>query len=115
MNSEFWLKLLVCVFFLSIIFSLGTGVYYIIRPSKRTERMVWILTTRMGLSVAIFIIIGISIGAGWLKPKSLFTTPRAPLGLSTPGRTDPTTQNLQNANTKPPLQKKSDAQEKSGP
>lgn len=113
MDSEFWLKLLVCVFFLSIILSLGTGVYYIIRPSKRTERMVWILTTRMGLSVAIFIIMGISIGMGWLTPKSLFTTPKVRLGLSTPGRTNPAIQNLQNANTKPLLQKKSDAQVKS--
>ena len=111
MDSDFWLKLLVYAFFISIIFSLATGVYYIIRPSKRPERMVKLLTIRIGLSVSIFILIGIAIGIGWLEPKSLLTTPKVPLELNKPGRTDPAIQNPQNANTKPLPQKKNDVLE----
>ena len=100
MNSEFWLRLLVFVFFVSIIITLAKGVYYIVKPSQDPTRMVKTLTIRMLLSVIIFIVMGIAIGLGWLKPKSLFTTPKVPLELNTPGKTTPATQSPQNANTK---------------
>ncbi len=91
----------------SIVISLGTGLYYILNPQKKSDEAVKALTVRIGLSLTLFIILFFSFAMGWLKPHSLLPIPIP----NKQTQTEITTPHLQNANTKPPLQNQNGAQE----
>ena len=84
-----------------IAITLATGLYYIIKPSKRPERVAQALTTRISISIALFFIITFAAFMGWFKPTSFLTMPKAPLESGKQTQTAPAKQSLQNANTKP--------------
>lgn len=91
-----------------IIISLATGLYYVVRPVKRDKRVAQALTTRISISVALFLIITFAAFMGWFKPTSLLTMPKVPLESSKQIQKEPTTQNPQNASTKQLPQKQND-------
>jgi hypothetical protein len=48
-------RYVVLVFIALILGSLGSALYYMMKDQGRGERMVWALTWRVGLSVALFL------------------------------------------------------------
>lgn len=59
----------IIVFLLSIFFSLGSALYYLMRDSGSSERMVKALTWRIGLSFLLFVLLLIAFSLGWISPR----------------------------------------------
>ena len=64
-------KTLVIIFLLAIVYSLGAGLYYMMSDKGTTDRTVRALTWRIGLSVALIVIIILMIWTGVLKPHGV--------------------------------------------
>jgi len=64
-------KLLIIGFLVVIVYNLGAGLYYMMVDKGQNDRMVRSLTWRIGLSVALIVIIGIGIWTGWIKPHDI--------------------------------------------
>ena len=105
MENHWLIKLIIYAFMISILFSLGSGLYYILFRRDTGEQAVKALTLRISLSLALFLLLLGAYAMGWLKPHSLFPI------TSKQTQKEITTQRLQNANTKPPLRNQNDAQE----
>ena len=105
MENHWVIKLIIYAFMLSIVYALGSGLYFILYKKGESEKAVKSLTARIGLSFALFVLIIIAIAMGWLKPHGLIPTGNIQK------QTETTIPHPQNANTKPPLQKQNDAQE----
>lgn len=67
-----WIKVLIFVAFIGILFSLGSGLYYLVNDkggdSRRTLRA---LTMRIGLSLGLFIFLMVLVGLGVIQPHGL--------------------------------------------
>jgi multisubunit Na+/H+ antiporter MnhB subunit len=90
---------------ISIVYALGSGLYYLLYRRDKSENAVKALTVRIGLSLGLFVLLLVAYAMGWLKPHSMFPI------TNTQTQKEITTPHLQNANTKPPLQNQSGAQE----
>lgn len=64
-------KLVIVLFILFILYSLGSGLYYLVRDKSRSTRVVKALTWRIGLSLFLFILLFIAYAFGWIQPHSL--------------------------------------------
>ena len=74
MSSE--LKTLVVIgFFLFILWNLGAGLYYMMVDRGRTRRTVKSLTWRIGLSVALIVLVVIGIATGLVEPHGIGRKP----------------------------------------
>ena len=74
MSSE--LKTLVVIgFFLFILWNLGAGLYYMMVDKGRTTRTVKSLTWRIGLSVALIVLVVIAIATGLIEPHGIGRNP----------------------------------------
>jgi Na+-driven multidrug efflux pump len=51
------MRYLVIAFLIFIVFSLGSALFYLVRDKGRSDRAVKALTVRVGLSVALFILL----------------------------------------------------------
>lgn len=65
-------KVLVVLALVAIIFSLGSAVIYMMRDRGDSKRMVKALTWRIGLSVALFILLIIAWAMGFIQPHGLY-------------------------------------------
>ncbi len=66
------LKLLVVAIFIGIVASLGSALFHLVTDRKgETRNMVRALTVRIGLSVALFILLFVAWAAGWIEPHGL--------------------------------------------
>lgn len=101
MSTHLIFVILIYVLLLFIVISLGTGLYYIVKPSQHRDRVAKALTTRISISIALLLIIAFAAFMGWFKPMSLLNLPKAPLESGTQTQTNPATRNPQNANTTP--------------
>jgi putative copper export protein len=63
--------LLVIAFLILIVWNLGAGLYYMLVDRGRTSRNVNALTRRIGLSVVLILIVGLSIYMGWIEPHGV--------------------------------------------
>jgi H+/gluconate symporter-like permease len=61
----------ILVFFIFIIYSLGSALYYMMNDSGDSKRMVKALTLRVGLSIALFLVVIFSFWMGWIKPAGV--------------------------------------------
>jgi len=61
-------KILVILFLLSILFSLGTGLYHLLKNRSHSNAVVKALSFRIGLSVVLFILIMLCYSFGWVTP-----------------------------------------------
>lgn len=105
MENHWLIKLIIYAFMISIVFSLGSGLYYILFRQDTGEKAVKALTLRISLSFALFILLLGAFAMGWLKPHSLFPI------TSKQTQKEITTPHLQNANTRPLPQSQNGAQE----
>ena len=63
--------LLIIAFLLLILWNLGAGLYYMLVDKGQTKRTVNALTRRIGLSVALVVMVVLSIWMGWITPHGV--------------------------------------------
>ncbi|WP_313302644.1 twin transmembrane helix small protein [Stenotrophomonas sp.] len=63
--------LLVIAFLIVIVWNLGAGMYYLLVDRGQTKRTVNALTRRIGVSVALIVLVIVSIYMGWIKPHGI--------------------------------------------
>lgn len=64
-------KLLIIAFLILILWNLGAGLYYMMVDKGRTDRTVKSLTWRIGLSVALILLVVAGITSGIIKPHGV--------------------------------------------
>jgi len=64
-------KLIVILFLVIILYSLGSGLYYLVRNTEETDRVVKALTWRIALSIVLFVLILLAYSFGWIAPHGL--------------------------------------------
>ncbi|MBP6626624.1 MAG: twin transmembrane helix small protein [Arenimonas sp.] len=64
-------KLLIIAFLILILWNLGAGLYYMMVDKGRTDRTVKSLTWRIGLSVALILLVIAGIATGIIKPHGI--------------------------------------------
>jgi hypothetical protein len=65
-------KVIIIVFLLSIFYSLGSALYFLIRHSKGdSTRVVKALTWRIGLSLVLFLFLMFAFAMGWIAPHAV--------------------------------------------
>jgi hypothetical protein len=63
--------LLVIGFLVVIVWNLGAGLYYMLTDRGESKRTVNALTRRIGLSVALILIVMLAIWMGWITPHGV--------------------------------------------
>lgn len=64
------IKILIIVFLLVILYSLGSALYFLVKDHGESDRTVKRLTWRIGLSLALFLFLWGAYQLGWIEPKS---------------------------------------------
>ena len=64
-------KLFIVAIFLAVLFNLGAALYYMMVDKGRGKRTVNSLTWRIGLSIALFLMILLGIATGIIQPHGL--------------------------------------------
>ncbi len=64
-------KLLIIAFLILILWNLGAGLYYMMVDKGKTDRTVKSLTWRIGLSVALILLVIAGIATGVIKPHGI--------------------------------------------
>ena len=64
-------KLIIIAFLVAILYNLGSGLYYMMVDKSEKDRMVRSLTWRIGLSVALILLVILGIWTGVIKPHGL--------------------------------------------
>jgi len=63
--------LLIIAFLVLILWNLGAGLYYMLVDKGQTKRTVNALTWRIGLSVALILLVIAAIALGWITPHGV--------------------------------------------
>ncbi len=64
-------KIVVVLFLLAIVASLGSGLFYLVRDKGSSDRTVRALTVRIGLSVLLFVLLMLGYLTGLLQPHGI--------------------------------------------
>ena len=65
------LKILIILVFLTIIASLGTALFHLIKHKESSAKTVKALTYRISISLALFILISIALMTGLIQPAGI--------------------------------------------
>lgn len=65
------MKIIVVIMLLMIMGSLGSGLFFLINDRGQSRRTVKALTVRIGLSVALFLLLMLGYATGLITPHSL--------------------------------------------
>jgi len=65
------LKILIIIVFLTIIFSLASALYQLIKNKGSSVKMVKALTYRISISLALFILLSIAFMSGLIQPTGI--------------------------------------------
>jgi len=65
------MKIIILILFALIIYSLGSGLFYLVSGQADKQRMAKALTWRIGLSLFLFALLFVAFGLGWIKPHGL--------------------------------------------
>jgi hypothetical protein len=71
------IKILIIVFIIVILYSLGSALIFLVRDHGEGDRTVKRLSWRIGLSLVLFLFLWAAYHLGWIEPKS------GPVGLQT--------------------------------
>lgn len=64
------MKILIIVFILAIIYSLGSALIFLVRDHGEGDRTVNRLSWRIGLSLVLFLFLWVAYQLGWIEPNS---------------------------------------------
>lgn len=64
-----WQKIIIFVFFIGILYSLGSGFYYMVRDKGESDRLVRQLSWRVGLSLLLFLLLFAGFKLGYIVPS----------------------------------------------
>ncbi len=62
---------IILIFFIFIIYSLASALYYMMKDGDGSKRMVKALSIRVGISIALFLFILFAFWMGWIKPAGV--------------------------------------------
>lgn len=62
---------IILIFFIFILYSLGSALYYMMMDGGGSKRMVKALTIRVGVSIALFLFVLFSFWMEWIKPAGV--------------------------------------------
>ena len=65
------MKYIMLLFFIFIVYSLGSALYYMMKDEGGSKRMVKALTMRIGVSLLLFVFVLFSFWMGWIKPSGV--------------------------------------------
>ncbi len=65
------MKYVILIFFIFIIYSLASALFYMMKDGGGSKRMVKALTMRVGISIILFLVILFSFWMGWIKPAGV--------------------------------------------
>lgn len=65
------LKIIIILVFLTIIVSLGTALFHLIKNKASSKKTVKALTYRISISLALFILLSIALITGIIKPNGI--------------------------------------------
>jgi len=65
------MHILVAIAFILIIASMGSALYFMMHDRGSTQRMVWSLATRVGLSISLFLFILFANWMGWVQSTGI--------------------------------------------
>ena len=65
-----FVKVIIWIFLLLIVFNLGSGLYYLLKEGGRSNRTVKSLSWRIGLSAALFILLLLGFATGIITPHA---------------------------------------------
>lgn len=65
------MKYVIITFFIFIVYSLGSALFYMMKDGSQSKRMVKALTFRIALSLLMFIVLIFSFWMGWIKPTGV--------------------------------------------
>lgn len=69
METAYKVALVIMLFV--VIFNLGQALYFMMIDKGQSNRTVWALTRRIGLSLVLILMIVVGIWAGWLHPHDV--------------------------------------------
>lgn len=64
-------KILIIIAMIVIVFSLGSGLFFLVNDQKGGKRVVKALTIRIAISLTLFILILVAAALGWIHPHGL--------------------------------------------
>jgi len=64
------IKLLIILCLIGIVFSLGSGLFFMVREERDSKRMVRALTVRVALSVTLFLLLLLAWFLGLIQPNA---------------------------------------------
>jgi len=65
------IKVILVLLFISIVYALGSALYFLIHDKADSDRVVKALTWRIGLSLFLFIVLFFAFAMGWITPHQL--------------------------------------------
>lgn len=65
------MRIIILLFILFILISLGSALYYLVKDKGQSERAVKALTVRISLSISLFILLMASYYFGWIPQAGL--------------------------------------------
>jgi hypothetical protein len=65
------MKYVIITFFIFILYSLGSALFYMMKDGQGSKRMVKALTIRIVLSLVMFLVLMFSFWMGWIKPTGV--------------------------------------------
>ena len=77
------IKILIIIFLVTILYSLGSALVFLVKDHGEGDRTVNRLTWRIGLSLVLFLFLWGAYQLGWIEPNS------GPVGLQVPEQTVP--------------------------
>lgn len=64
-------KIFIIMAMIAILFSLGSGLFFLVKDDGKSKRVIKALTIRIALSLTLFILMIIAFAMGWIHPHSL--------------------------------------------
>jgi hypothetical protein len=71
MSAAFLFKIVIVLLLIIILFSLTSGMIFLVRDKGQSNRMVKSLTIRIVLSITLFILLFIGFRMGWIQPHGI--------------------------------------------
>jgi hypothetical protein len=65
------IKVIIVIFLLLILYSLGSALYYLVSKRNNSIRVVEALTWRIALSLTLFILLFLAYWLGWITPHQI--------------------------------------------